>query len=158
MDLVTWSDDSPWGTTPWGIASRITATAIATASITVAGDGGLGVGETAFAVIALLVAFTFFYLLPWMIERRTRPRTLISRRQDAALLIPSIVVSVVVASVASTVLPAPVGWALAGTQVAWAIGVGLVLTARRREEHIATPDPNADNTVQTTRRSARPHP
>lgn len=143
VDLVTWSDDSPWGTTPWGITSRITATAIATASITVIGGEGLGVGEMAFASIALVIAFTFFYLLPWMIERGTRPRTLIPRRQDAALLIPSIVVTVLVASIASTVLPAPVGWALAGVQLVWGVGVGLVLTARRREGHTATGDADA---------------
>lgn len=138
VGLNDWMIDTPWGTTPWGLATRVSATAAATVlilAIESAGSPTLPVGETATRLVIILAFFALFFIAPWAIERAAKPTYLLSRKLDLAIVIPSGILTIVAGVVATTAAaPEVLVLVVLGVQLltAASVGIGISAVERRR--------------------------
>ena len=124
--------------TPWGLATRVSATAAATVlilAIESAGSPTLPVGETATRLVIILAFFALFFIAPWAIERAAKPTYLLSRKLDLAIVIPSGILTIVAGVVATTAAaPEVLVLVVLGVQLltAASVGIGISAVERRR--------------------------
>lgn len=89
-----WSQDTGWGTTPWGVSARLLAIAVGTAALALLSDMptlefALWADLLLKAVLVLSILSALF-LPAWVIERITAPRRLLPRSADLAFVVPAI--------------------------------------------------------------------
>ncbi len=134
VSLREWSADSPWGTTPWGLAARIAATSITTlVFVAVASnpvDVTAGVASAIEFALGVVLAAAFF-VPPWAIERWTKPVVLLPRRLDTLLMVPAAGLTLIAAMMLSAG-HATLGILIGAVQLTYAAIAGVVLQRRER--------------------------